>query len=64
MSLMKPNSPADLVESPRIATATAGLSATQLLPSQYSYLVRSVSEPAGTRDRKAEPARPDGVPKA
>ncbi len=44
--------------------ATAGLSSTQVLPSQYSYFERSVMVLSGTRDRKAEPARPAGVPNA
>ena len=47
-----------------IGAATAGLSRTQEAPSQYSYWARSVMAPSGTRDRNADPARPDGVPNA
>ena len=64
MSLTNLNSPAELGESPITGAATAGLSRTQVSPSQYSYCRRSVMAPSGTRDRKADPARPDGVPKA
>ena len=64
MSRTKPNIPAEWVESPSTAAATAGLSSTHAVPSQYSYWPRSVTPVSGTRDRKAEPARPAGVPNA
>lgn len=61
---MKPNRPVERVESPMTGAATAALPVTHRLPSQYSYFDRSVTASSGTRDRYADPARPEGVPNA
>src|ERR1700722_8502009 len=48
----------------KIGVAAPGSIGTQPLPSpfQYWYLVRSGNAPGWTRDRKAAPLRPGGVP--